>query len=234
MKLVIYILLLKSLLNYFFYTYFVFQSTLTMTEKDYLQDLTEIKSIMNKSTRFISLSGMSGILAGVYALIGAWVGNMLINSYQNGDSNFAYLPINFFEYILVGVAALVLILSICTAYLFTLKKAKKNNEKVWTSVSKRMLRSFIVPLITGGLLCIVLYQYNLIGLIAPFTLIFYGLACINASKYTMGDIYYLGISNIIIGLISTQFIGYGLYFWALGFGVLHIIYGFLMYTKYDK
>ncbi|REE80472.1 hypothetical protein BX611_2114 [Lutibacter oceani] len=205
-----------------------------MSEKDYLQDLTEIKSIMNKSTRFLSLSGLSGILAGVYALVGAYVGNFLINSYKNSNSSISLLPISFFELLLVGIASIILILSVATAFVLTRKKAKKNKENIWNTASKRLLKNFMIPLIVGGLLCITLYQYNLIGLIAPFTLIFYGLACINASKYTLGNIYYLGLANVIIGLISTQFIGYGLFFWALGFGVFHIIYGVLMYTKYEK
>lgn len=205
-----------------------------MSEKDYLQDLTEIKSIMNKATRFISLSGLSGILAGVYALLGAFLGNYLINSYRSAYGPVAFLPISYFELLLVGVATLVLLLSVLTAYFLTRKKALKNNEKIWSSASKRLFQHFMIPLITGGLFCIILYQNGMIGLIAPSTLIFYGLACINASKYTVGSIKYLGISEVIIGLIATQFIGYGLFFWAAGFGVFHIIYGILMYRKYDK
>jgi hypothetical protein len=205
-----------------------------MSEKDYLQDLTEIKSIMHKSTRFISLSGLSGILAGVYALLGVTLGNYLINSYRSAYGPAAFLPISYFELLLATVAGLVLLFSVLTAYFLTRKKARKNNEEIWSLSSKRLLQHFMIPLITGGLFCIILYQNSFIGLIAPSTLIFYGLACINSSKYTIGTIKYLGITEVIIGLISTQFIGYGLYFWALGFGVCHIIYGIVMYRKYDK
>ena len=127
-----------------------------------------------------------------------------------------------------------MLLSVITAFILTRKKAKKNNEKVWNSTSQRLLVHFIIPLLSGGVLCMVLYQYNLIGLIAACTLVFYGLACINASKFTYGDIFYLGLVNVALGLLATQFIGYGLFFWALGFGVFHIIYGTLMYNKYDK
>lgn len=205
-----------------------------MGEKDYLQDITEIKSIMNKSSRFISLSGLSGILAGVYALLGAAIGYFLINSYKNDNNPISLMPINYFELLIAGVAIFILILSVITAFILTRKKAKKNNEKIWNTASKRLFVNFIIPLLTGGIFCIVLYQYNLIGLIAPTTLIFYGLACINASKYTLGDIFYLGIANVAIGLIATQFIGYGLFFWAFGFGIFHIGYGIIMYNKYDK
>ncbi len=205
-----------------------------MTDKEYLEEITEIKKIMNRSTRFISLSGMSGVLAGIYAIIGAIAANMLISNYLNPESGISLLPISFMEYMLVGIAILVLILSIITAFIFSYRKAKRSNEKLWDATSKRMLINFCLPLFSGGAFCIVLYQNGFIGLIAPSMLIFYGLACLIASKYTLSEIRYLGILNIIIGLISTQFIDYGLYFWAVGFGLAHIIYGILMYRKYDK
>jgi len=205
-----------------------------MNRKDYLTDITEIKTIMNRSSRFISLSGLSGILAGIYALVGAVVVNYFLTNYQNSESSISVLPISYFEFLLVGISLFVLLISVLTAFLLTFKKAKKNKEKIWDSTSKRLLINFLIPLISGGLFCVVLYQHNNIGLIAPCTLIFYGLACLNASKYTLGDIRYLGLANIVIGLIATQFIGFGLYFWALGFGIFHILYGVIMYSKYDK
>lgn len=105
---------------------------------------------------------------------------------------------------------------------------------MWDVSSRRLVLNFLIPLVAGGAFCLVLIQYGIAGLVAPATLIFYGLACINASKYTMRDIRYMGVAFIILGLVSTQYIGYGLYFWALGFGVCHIIYGALMYYKYDR
>mgnify|MGYP001003430072 FL=1 len=205
-----------------------------MAQKDYLKEITEIKSIMNKSSRFISLSGLSGILAGIYALIGAAIAIYILGNYKNSYSGMSLIPISYLEYLLIAIALIVLINSILTAFILSANKAKKSGEKLWDATSKRLLINFTIPLFTGGFFCLVLYQNNLIGLIAPSTLIFYGLACLNASKYTLGDIRYLGILNILIGLIATQFVGYGLYFWALGFGVLHIIYGTVLYNKYDK
>ena len=74
---------------------------------------------------------------------------------------------------------------------------------------------------------------TLIIYVAPLTLLFYGLSCVHASKYTIGGVRYLGITIILIGLIATYFTGYGLLFWAIGFGLCHIIYGALMYFKYE-
>ncbi|SDE60560.1 hypothetical protein [Cellulophaga baltica] len=206
-----------------------------MESKNYLDDLHEIKNLMNKSSRFISLSGLSGILAGVYSLIGAYFAHKIITDIQNTStySQRLFLSIGAPEQLMV-IALIVMIASIVTGIVLTRKKSKKSGEKIWNRTSKRLLFNFMVPLITGGLFCFILLQNQTMGLIAPATLIFYGLACLNASKYTLGDVRYLGLANITIGLIATQYIGYGLYFWALGFGFLHILYGIVMYYKYDR
>ena len=197
-----------------------------MTNKEYSKG-----KIMNGSSNFISLSGLSGILTGLYALTGVFAANFLVSNYLNPDSGISLLPISFFEYMLVGIAILVLIFSTLTAFIISYRKAKKNKKKMWDASSKKLLLYFFLPLFIGGVFCILFYKYGFNGLIPSTMLIFYGLACLIASKYTLSEIRYLGIVNIIIGLISTQFIAYGLYFWAVGFGFIHIIYGIRTYRK---
>jgi len=97
-----------------------------------------------------------------------------------------------------------------------------------------LIINFGIPLVTGGIFALLLLEKGLYEIIAPITLLFYGLGCVNASKHTFRDVRYLGITLILIGLIATYFEGYGLVFWALGFGVCHIIYGSMMYFKYDR
>jgi uncharacterized membrane protein YiaA len=199
-------------------------------EEKYLQDISEIKMMMNKSSQFISLSGLAGILAGVYALIGAFVANQLL---LNHKGYYITLESRTFQ-LIVLTAVLVLVLSVITATILTFGKAKKKGEKVWNATSKRMIINFLIPLATGGIFALILLRNGVYGLIAPVTLIFYGLSCVNASKYTFRDVRYLGITVIILGLLSTEFSGYALEFWALGFGVCHILYGSIMYFKYDR
>jgi tryptophan-rich sensory protein len=216
-----------------FIIYFVFQSTLHMEDK-YLKDISDIKNMMNKSAQFISLSGLGGVMAGVYALIGAFIVHTLIqdNNYSN-TNNIITLESTTFK-LIVLVALAVLFLSIATAILLTYNKTKKEGETVWNSTSKRLLTNFLIPLVTGGIFGLLLLKNGSYGLIAPVTLIFYGLSCVNASKYTLRDVRYLGITIIIIGLLATEFSGYALEFWALGFGICHIVYGSMMYFKYDR
>lgn len=218
----------------FFIIYFAFQSTLKMKNK-YLQDISEIKNLMNKSSRFISLSGLSGILAGVYSLIGAWYVYKIIYFDTTTLGNYSDLIVTETTLIkLFMIASTVLLLSILTAIVLSIRKAKKSNDTLWNASSKRLVINFMIPLATGGFFILFLIEKEVLGLVAPLTLIFYGLACVNASKYTLGDVRYLGITMILLGLLSTWFLGYGLLFWALGFGVCHILYGSIMYYKYDR
>jgi len=206
-----------------------------MENKDYLKDIQDIKEMMSKSSQFISLSGLSGILAGIYALIGAWMAYKTI--YFDTSTMGAYKNLIISEEAVIKllvIAVSVAVLSLITGILLSIRKAKKSNETIWNSTARRLVINFLIPLATGGFFILFLIEKEMLGLIAPLTLIFYGLACVNASKYTLGGVRYLGITFIILGLLSTWFLGYGLLFWALGFGVCHILYGSIMYFKYEK
>ena len=210
-----------------------FKVLLIMTDKNYLNDITEIKDLMNKSSKFMSLSGISGILAGTYALIGSYYANTILQEntvYLRPHKRIHYMTI----YEILGISGIVLLLSIGTGIFFSWKKARKNGDKIWNVASKNLLVSFLIPLVTGAIFGLILLKHEHFGVVAPVSLIFYGLALINASKYTFGTIKYLGISEVIVGLIAAYYPGNGLFFWALGFGVLHIIYGAVMYFKYDR
>jgi len=197
--------------------------------ENYLKDIRDIKKMMDKSSQFISLSGLSGVLAGVYALAGACAVNEIMSQ------NYGNITLESTSFkLIVAIAIIVLVLSIATGFVLSAHKAKRNGDTIWNSTSKRMASNFLIPLVTGGIFAVLLLKNGYYGLIAPITLIFYGLACVNASKYTLRDIRYLGLTVIVIGLVATWFIGYGLLFWALGFGVCHILYGSIMYFKYDR
>ena len=202
-----------------------------------LETLQDIKRIMERSSRFISLSGLSGIAAGICALIGAWFASKEFAPYyydydkrgEDAGDDFQQL-----KFRLLIIALAVLAAALTSAFYFTWRKAKHNKLPIWDLTSKRLTINLLIPLVAGGLFILAMYQYNEWIFIAPACLIFYGLALVNASKYTLTDVKYLGLFQILLGLINTQFVGYGLYFWAAGFGGLHIIYGFVMWWKYEK
>jgi hypothetical protein len=204
-----------------------------MKEK-YIEDLKEIKEIMNRSSRFISLSGLSGISAGIFALIGAYLGWQTI--FANHDL-LSYQP-NVLSSELMSQLLLIvfgtLILAIGTTIYFTTRETKKRNQKIWDYQTKRLLINLLIPLVTGGILCTMLLIKGYIGLVIPLTLVFYVLALVNASKYTLDEIRSLGIIEIVLGLLALQFITSGMIFWTLGFGLFHIVYGIIMQWKFKK
>lgn len=211
-----------------------------MEEKDLQNELASIRSIMERSSKFISLSGLSGILAGVYALIGAAIAYYLLYvdlHTINPDIHYRIVGVlnsilNVSVFLILGFA--ILFASIATGIILTARKAKRKGQPIWGNLSRALLFHMAVPLVTGGILTFIFLSRGYYGIIAPITLIFYGLSLVGASNFTFSDVKYLGILEIILGLIAACIPGYGLLFWAIGFGVLHIIYGSMMYLKYDK
>jgi hypothetical protein len=205
-----------------------------MNNQAYLEDLKMIKEMMSRSTRFISLSGLSGVFAGSFALIGAFLAYKTVYSNQDYlQFRKAVITSETLTTLLV-IATGTLVLSLVAGILLSRRKAKKNMVKPWNSQAKRMLINLFIPLFAGGILSLIFLFKGYIGMVAPLTLIFYGLGLVNASKYTLTEIRSLGIAEIILGLLAAQFIGYGRIFWALGFGILHIVYGIIMHLKYKS
>jgi len=207
-----------------------------MKDKDYIKEISEIRSMMERSSKFLSLSGWAGILAGIYALAGAIIAykvfefnpDKIFFNFSGRDGVFA-IYIN-----IILLAIMVLSLALTTAIYFTHKKSDKKGEKLWNPTSKRLLVNMAVPMVAGGVVIIVLIINGLTGLIAPFSLLFYGLALFNASRLTIKEVEILGYVQIFLGLTGSLFVEYGLLLWALGFGVAHIIYGIYMYYKYER
>lgn len=201
-----------------------------------LETLQDIRRIMERSSRFISLSGLSGIAAGVIALAGAWVAYDLIFEFgvRAEENGFTVTEFQKLEINLLLLAAGVLGAALVLAFYFTWRRARKNQLPVWDLSSRRLVMNMLIPLLAGGFFILAMLQQDEWRFVAPACLIFYGLALVNSSKYTLSDVRYLGLLEIMLGLVCTQFVGYGLYFWAAGFGVLHILYGFLMWWKYER
>jgi hypothetical protein len=202
---------------------------------DYQSDIASIRSAMERSVKFLSLSGLSGVLAGIYAILGAALAYYLIYyPYPPIGLNFPYADEKSIVLKLVPIAAGVLALSLSTACIMSLRKAKRLKVGIWNKTSKELLINLTIPLVTGGVMILILVWHGYYALTAPVCLIFYGLALLMASPQTVKEIRYLGISEIVLGLVAALLPGYGLIFWAIGFGVLHIIYGFVVHYRYDS
>lgn len=194
------------------------------------EDLAHIKEMMERSSRFISLSGLSGIGAGIVGLITGGIAISIIEKSGGKIDDSFYTKETITS--LIGLGIIALLVALFFGCFFTIRKSKKLGLKIWTATTKRILIQLAIPLLTGGVFVLALLNYKFYGLIAGTTLIFYGLSLINVEKETYSDIKYLGLLEIILGVISLFWIGKGLVFWTIGFGVLHIVYGIILYRKY--
>jgi hypothetical protein len=207
-------------------------------QKKHIEDLSEIRSMMERASKFISLSGISGISAGIFALIGAAIAYWYLEfHYPKASEPILFNSLTILEdgiVFLFLLSILVFFGAFAVAVFFTTRNSRIKKIPIWDYSSKRLLFNLMFPLTIGGLFIVALIYYNSYFLIIPSSLIFYGIALINGGHFTYSDIKYLGYFEIFLGLVALIFINLGMYIWALGFGVLHIIYGSIMYFKYEK
>jgi len=208
-----------------------------MTENQHLETLSDIRRIMDRSSRFLSLSGLSGVFAGASALAGAIIAHFLFLAYYDrweirghyDDADFSTLRL---QLIILGFT--VMLFAAVGGFYFTWRRAKRNNLPVYDATSRKVAINGMIPMLAGGAFIAGLIYNRMDVLVAPSCLIFYGMAVLNASKYTLSDTRYLGILEIALGILNVFFLRRGLYFWALGFGVMHILYGIIMWWKYER
>jgi hypothetical protein len=209
-------------------------------QQEQLDSIKAIRSMMEQSSRFLSLSGLSGVIVGLMAIVGVYIAYAFLgmridepgyfNKILNADGN---LNIEVYTFLITELLVL-LIIALVTAIFFSMRKASVKGVRIWDATAKRLVINMVVPLLSGALFCVILLYHGYINLIIPSTILFYGLAIYNASKYTLHDIRSLGIIEILLGLAAAYFVDYALLFWGFGFGVLHIVYGLYIYFKYEK
>ncbi|MBN1988874.1 MAG: hypothetical protein JW783_05750 [Bacteroidales bacterium] len=204
------------------------------TEQDYIRDIAEIRSMMERSSKFLSLSGWAGVMAGVYALVGAYIVHVFFGF---APLKIAYDAVELEQFSLKGavmVAFGVLVLSVGTAVLLSSQRAVKRGESLLNVTSRRLVISSAVPLVAGGILGLIFMEHGLIGFLAPVTLVFYGLALYSAATYTYKEVRVLGLIQLALGLLGAAFVELGVLFWAMGFGLMHIVYGIYIHIKHER
>ena len=211
------------ILNVLFY--FVSQSTFYMNKDKALESVNEIKELMEKSSKFISVSGLAAILAGIYALAGAYIATQVITPETHLIVTLEFMAI---------IALSVLAAAAVTAGILSYCKSQKTGQSFFSRLTYRALWNFSLPMLTGGALCISLLLHGYYDILSSVMLLFYGLTLVNVSKFTYANIAWLGYAFICLGVIDSFWEGHALLFWTIGFGGFHILYGILFYLHYER
>lgn len=205
--------------------YFVLQSTFYMNKDKALESVFEIKELMEKSSKFISISGIAAILAGIYALVGAYVATQIITQGMCLSATLESMAI---------IALSVLAAAAVTAGILSYCKSKKTGQKFFSRLTYRALWNFSLPMLAGGVVCVSILMRGYYDIMASVMLLFYGLALVNTSKFTYSSVAWLGYAFICLGAVDSFWAGHSLLFWAIGFGGFHILYGILFYLHYER
>lgn len=204
---------------------------MTDYKSTYAEDLKDIRKMMSRSSRFHALSGVSGISAGIVALLGSCLVWFQLNS-ANIQIGFHSVTMDLtLKWQLLWIALGTLLLAKTFVVILTWKKMKKQQVSFKSKQISRLLVHLFLPLLTGGLIIIKFLFNGYLGLSIAFSLLFYGLALINVSKYTLDDIRVLGIIQTVLGLLAVYFSDFSLYLWTAGFGITHILFGIYLHRK---
>jgi hypothetical protein len=205
-------------------------------QTDYLADLQAIRSMMQRSSKFVSLSGWSGVMAGIYGLLAAYLAQQHLRFDPSAMEAAALTGLNAYAALsgMMALAGGLLVLSIGTAAWMAQQKARKQGEMVWTAASRRLLTDLAVPLLTGGLLLLGLAWMGYHSLLLPTSLLFYGITLYQAGPITYAALRILGLLNITLGFFALLLPQQAMLFWAAGFGLMHIVYGLFIHFRYEK
>lgn len=196
--------------------------------------LNEIKDMMERSSKFISLSGLSGIIIGILAIVtvSGYCQIYGINPFNLDYEVLRSLPTEHYRNALLAAAVLFAV-SVTIACILAINKARRMNQQVWGMASKKLFVNMFVPLSVGAVFCLVVFQ-KYPDLVLPLSLVFYGMSLFNASKYTHEAIRSMGMAEMLLGLLCLLFMKYHIVFWTVGFGLLHVVYGTFMYVRNEQ
>lgn len=190
--------------------------------QDQLEALSGIRNLMERSSRYLPLSGKAGVAIGVLSILCS----LIVDSYFSiHEDNLKPL------FLLFGM---LFVICLVIEILMAERNSRQKGVPAWDAIAKRFLINLFLPMVVGGIYCFALIRQQQLEMVLPATLVFYGLALINASRYTIEDTRYLGMADLLLGLATSFLPQHGLLAWGIGFGVLHVLYGVIIYFKYEK
>ena len=189
---------------------------------------------MQQNYTYFSLSRLSGILLGIYGILAVYVVHVLTDSYGAGFDGASQLPISFLE---IGIAILVVItilISLLTLWMRAKRLARKNNEKIWSPLSKKLRFHTLLPIFILVFVLIFIGNKGYYSLITPLILFFFSLILINLSRFSSQRLIMIAVAEIILAIIAFLISDKELLFLFLGFGLFPILYGIFTFSKTKK
>jgi len=202
--------------------------------EEQLAAIQEMRKMMDQATRFKSISGISGMLAGILAIVCVAIVSYLSNTNPVQAGALETILDSANDGMVLIAFGILFMLAVGIGIMLALRNARARGMSAWENAAKRLMFHLAIPVVVGGVFSILLYRIGYPLLVAPVTLLFYGMGLLQGSKFTLDAVRTVGLIQLALGLLATAFLTYGLLIWTLGFGLVHILFGFIIYVKYER
>lgn len=175
-----------------------------------------IRETMERSAVFTSVPGYGGMLMGATAV---------------GASVFASQAANYRNWLIIWLTEALLAFAI--GFLTLWQKSKTANDSPTSAPARKFALCFAPPMIAAIILSVLFYRLNLFEFLPVVWLTLYGTAVVCGGISSVKIVPIAGWCFIALGLIAVFLPrGYGDLMMALGFGGLHIIFGFIVARRF--
>ena len=183
------------------------------------ENLRVIRALMERSTKFSTFSGLSGVCAGMASIIGCIITRLYI-------PDPGAFPVQF-----LALWSTVIVIAVGADYLLMKRRAAQVGKRVLSRLGKQMVIASVPGLGTGAIVTFYLLQHHLLGSVYPFWMLAYGLAVSATGLFSQREVSLLGVAFLIAGAACLFATGIGLPMMAVTFGGFHIVYGLAMSRK---
>jgi hypothetical protein len=174
-----------------------------------IENLTFIRSTMERATAFTAVPGWGGVAMGVTALIAAVVA-------ARQETADGWLVVWLVEAVVaMGIESFAIA-----------RKARALGGAILARPAKRFLLSFTPPIAAGAILTLALYQAELYRALPGLWLLLYGTGVVTGGAFSVRAVPVMGLCFMVLGMAAALGpASWGDPLMALGFGVLHIGFG---------
>ena len=180
-----------------------------------MDNLSFIRDTMERATAFTAVPGWGAVAMGVTALAAALVAS------RQGDPAGWLL-------IWLGTAAVATVIGAATA----IRKARSAQTPILSRPARRFLLSYLPPIVVGALLTIVLYQGGLWHALPGMWLLLYGTGVVTGGAFSVRVVPLMGLCFMLAGAAALALPAWGTAWMALGFGLLHVVFGFIIARRH--
>ena len=181
-----------------------------------MDNLRFIRETMEAAATFTAVSGWGTVLIGLTALVAAGLAAAT-------ESTVRWVFIWMVEAVLsVGI-------SIYTMSL----KSRAAGLPLWSEPARKIVFSFVPPMLVGALFTLVCFEHNLLGLLPGVWMLLYGVGVVAAGTFSVRIVPVMGLAFMVVGTVAL----FAPASWttacmAAGFGGLHLFFGALIARRH--